>query len=954
MALYGYFRDIYIDSDGSPVKGAEVYIRPVGSAGLATIYQRSSGSIIQVAQPVLTDIAGDFSFYAAPGEYTITLQGGITRNVVCAELDPSGGAVAYVWTSDEARLKKPSGAEFEPASVDYADSARDSAVSESREYADSVSSAAEAGARTYADSAALTAENNAKSFASSEVSAHASELAGASGASLIGTASGVSLSVELATIKEAQQSGVVGFSTVALMSADLAHPASTVALVTNDPTPANNTYYLKSGASGSGSWTVASDSYIVELQQTTAVASDSANAAIDRLDVGILTFSDMPPGIGLSSAYGEVSGLTLNVVTATGEDGADISAISETITYDVPPGVTFGDVTLTSDSKVISGMTQNGQRMVPWVENQAGFIAPGINSNNRMRLYYSDSAATLQVSYGGPKEHHSVTGVRKQGISNAQRVGAPQYPGSYCVSGPVYAPNYVSTIYSVAQTEHLLDISVGQSLSMGTVTNTSTTDTYDPLAYLTDAEFPDVYMLGMVSPMADNHNAKLVAGALGTTLTPAHARQSTYPQFNNDPPVLGLMYENYLRDPYRRTRGGWVCGRGGTARWALSKPPTTLDATYSILSDATLLFASGSHMAVTADTYANNGVYIKYGALGAGGWQKVAELFSTSLANATSAASTATLTNIPANSYCLIIGDGANDGIYYRSTNTTGVLWAKIYVYENHVTMAADYYSAASTQFSGKTLRVDTFYINQGEQDLNRATSLEGMKAITAKMVSDYTTMLNAAGFTTTNMRVILQQSSGLVGGVSGPAAQVALDLAKSGAPYIMTCGQWDVNYSDAYHPYSPDYQYIGAQAAMSRWDFERTGRRIGGFYIASVTGSGTTRTVTFDTGNRGSIELDPEITDPGYYGFSVSGITNGATLTGASLGSNGKSVVLTFSAAPTTTGTMYIEMAWRGTGYPGKTTGARSPLCIYQEDADGCTFRQRRLKPAIEQFAFT
>jgi lysophospholipase L1-like esterase len=38
------------------------------------------------------------------------------------------------------------------------------------------------------------------------------------------------------------------------MDADLAHAANTLAIVTNDPTAANNTTYIKLGASGAGSW----------------------------------------------------------------------------------------------------------------------------------------------------------------------------------------------------------------------------------------------------------------------------------------------------------------------------------------------------------------------------------------------------------------------------------------------------------------------------------------------------------------------------------------------------------------------------------------------------------------------------------------------------------------------------------------------------------------------------
>jgi hypothetical protein len=63
-----------------------------------------------------------------------------------------------------------------------------------------------------------------------------------------------SISVSLNAISVAQSSGTIGFATKALMDADLAHDANTVALVTNDETPANNGSYLKIGASGAGSW----------------------------------------------------------------------------------------------------------------------------------------------------------------------------------------------------------------------------------------------------------------------------------------------------------------------------------------------------------------------------------------------------------------------------------------------------------------------------------------------------------------------------------------------------------------------------------------------------------------------------------------------------------------------------------------------------------------------------
>ena len=52
-----------------------------------------------------------------------------------------------------------------------------------------------------------------------------------------------------------QGPGMLGYATKAALDADLAHPAGTVALVGNDPVLANNGTYIKSGDSGSGSWT---------------------------------------------------------------------------------------------------------------------------------------------------------------------------------------------------------------------------------------------------------------------------------------------------------------------------------------------------------------------------------------------------------------------------------------------------------------------------------------------------------------------------------------------------------------------------------------------------------------------------------------------------------------------------------------------------------------------------
>lgn len=65
---------------------------------------------------------------------------------------------------------------------------------------------------------------------------------------------------------------LIGKATLADLNADLAYNAGTMGFVSNDPTTANNGYYLKSGASGSGSWTKSTYDLVTVLQAQTAEA----------------------------------------------------------------------------------------------------------------------------------------------------------------------------------------------------------------------------------------------------------------------------------------------------------------------------------------------------------------------------------------------------------------------------------------------------------------------------------------------------------------------------------------------------------------------------------------------------------------------------------------------------------------------------------------------------------
>ena len=85
----------------------------------------------------------------------------------------------------------------------------------------------------------------------------------------------------------------IGYATKADMDADLAHPAGTLALVTNDSTPANNGTYRKTGASGAGSWVLSADRVtaleadIADLGGPTSISATAGSAnALPATPVG--------------------------------------------------------------------------------------------------------------------------------------------------------------------------------------------------------------------------------------------------------------------------------------------------------------------------------------------------------------------------------------------------------------------------------------------------------------------------------------------------------------------------------------------------------------------------------------------------------------------------------------------------------------------------------------------
>ncbi len=95
---------------------------------------------------------------------------------------------------------------------------------------------------------------------------------------------GAAIAANLASVvalQTGQSSSLIGYDTQAHLFADLAHAAGSVGYVNSDSSPANDGYYLKSGSSGSGSWTQSSNSSLATLATTaTATAATVAQLGV--------------------------------------------------------------------------------------------------------------------------------------------------------------------------------------------------------------------------------------------------------------------------------------------------------------------------------------------------------------------------------------------------------------------------------------------------------------------------------------------------------------------------------------------------------------------------------------------------------------------------------------------------------------------------------------------------
>lgn len=297
------------------------------------------------------------------------------------------------------------------------------------------------------------------------------------------------LGEQVSDIDAAQESGMLGFATLAALNADLAHADGTVAIVTNDPTPANNIVYRKSGASGAGSWVAqaagawASAAVVADLQAEVDVLAsyinelapeDPAFAVIDGEGKSALDV-DQEGLTRLSGLKADVLGTLLKLYTAAGAAVGNLDILEALPGYvlameDDAGKVPFG---IKDDGTLVCGRMEVDTLQVGGAD--AGEVAMVIGNFQAEIVHVPCYGQSWSVGIGtydaisGPQRFDNISfngGVRTQSISDdpgvvytsfiplAERVdsGTPEFPTS--VSGETPATGQTDVVKELLLAEN--------------------------------------------------------------------------------------------------------------------------------------------------------------------------------------------------------------------------------------------------------------------------------------------------------------------------------------------------------------------------------------------------------------------------------------------------------------------------------------------------------------------
>ena len=236
--------------------------------------------------------------------------------------------------------------------------ARDAAVAAASEAASS-ESAAQGYASTASDAASAASQSADAAAASEDTASDKADEAAASAdladqARLLGAA--------------------IGFATKADMDASLAHPAGTLALVTNDANRESNGTYRKTGASGSGSWVQSAD-------RVTGLALEMVEYTRSAVGTETVSYS----GTGVLPLIGYLSLTTGDLIARANWMASDFIPVKEN-----------DRVTLTANTD--NALTRGN---IAFFDSEHGFIsaaAVGPNNVNATSVFSAPSDGFVRVA----------------------------------------------------------------------------------------------------------------------------------------------------------------------------------------------------------------------------------------------------------------------------------------------------------------------------------------------------------------------------------------------------------------------------------------------------------------------------------------------------------------------------------------------------------------------------
>lgn len=219
----------------------------------------------------------------------------------------------------------------------------------------------------------------------------------------------------------------LSYNSFAGLLADLNHPANTLAMVHDDPTPANNGLYEKSGASGTGTWTRIGDTLrdIVRLTVTggtgnaiTATATEAPQAPTNKLYL-------MTP-----TANNSAGAVTINGTPLKDYFGNDPAANA-----------------LINNSPVLMGFTASGnyQLLIAGPVDASGILASALAAQTAAAASATAAASSASALANQVRQFDT----RAQAIAATIPVGVAaikvtRYATGYPLSYATYVPGLVS------------------------------------------------------------------------------------------------------------------------------------------------------------------------------------------------------------------------------------------------------------------------------------------------------------------------------------------------------------------------------------------------------------------------------------------------------------------------------------------------------------------------------